>query len=352
MAKYLMINGSLSRGIDAARVGACFMVVLLHAASLETFTLGAASWAGPYYDAFSRSCVPIFLMISGALLLDKQDTLAVYVRKRLLRVLPALLFWSLFYMAWNSWNGQSYGQPLQWLLHLVRGPVVDHLWYLYAIVGIYLFVPYLRHIWQASSTPEKHLFLLLWLLISAWPIARYVLGIQTDLIDTWQLGAFFGYFGYLFLGAYLRQLAEPAFAADTVSWRGAAISAALFVAFSLLTVAATYMYAHHHSQFSVVFYDYLSPLVVGASVCAFYLLCWAGAAAHRWAPVLKQLADCTLGVYCVHVVVLDMMGSTVAWPGYGKAAWFSIPLTAVLVFVVSLAAMLVLRRASFWRRVT
>ncbi len=347
-----MINGSLSRGIDAARVGACFMVVLLHAASIETYSLDLASWARPFYDAFSRSCVPIFLMISGALLLGKHDSLTVYMRKRLLRVLPPLLFWSLFYMTWNSWNGLSYGQPLQWLLHVVRGPVVAHLWYLYAIVGIYLFVPYLRHIWQASSNSEKNLFLVLWLLVSAWPIAQHILGMQTDLIDTWQVGSFFGYFGYLFLGAYLRQLAEPAFTANTMARGGVVISIALFMAFSLLTFAATYMYARQHSQFSLVFYDYLSPLVVGASICACYLLCWAGAVAHRLGPVLKQLADCTLGIYCVHVVVLDIIADIVDLSGSGKAAWLSIPLTAIVVFAISLIAMLVLRRTSIWRRVT
>ncbi|MBP6018262.1 MAG: acyltransferase family protein [Burkholderiaceae bacterium] len=352
MAKYLMINGSLSRGMDAARIGGCFMVVLLHAASLETYSLNEPSWAGPFYDAFSRSCVPIFLMISGALLLGKPDTLVVYLRKRLLRVVPPLLFWSLFYMAWNSWNGQSYGLPLQWLLHVVRGPVAAHLWYLYAIVGIYLFVPYLRHIWQASSSSEKNLFLLLWLLVSAWPIAQYVLGMQTDLIDTWQLGSFFGYFGYLFLGAYLRQLAEPAFAAGTTSWRGMVISAVLFVAFNMLTLVATYMYARQQSQFSLVFYDYLSPLVVGASICACYLLCWAGAAVHRLGPILKQLADCALGVYCMHVVVLDIVGDIAGLPKQGSAAWLSIPFTAILVFVISVISMLMLRRVSLWRRVT
>lgn len=352
MAKCRMINGSLSRGIDAARIGACFMVVLLHAASLETYTLGDPSWARPYYDAFSRSSVPIFLMISGALLLYKQDTLAVFLRKRLLRVVPPLLFWSVFYMVWNWWQGQSYGQPLKWLWHIFSSPVAEHLWYLYAIVGIYLFVPYLRHIWQRSSYAEKKLFLLLWLLVSAWPIAARGLEIHVDLIDTWQLGSFFGYFGYFFLGAYLRQLAEPAFKAGIVSWRGIAIASLFFVVFGLLTLAATYWHSHQQGQFSVLFYDYLSPFVVGASVCACYVLCWAGAVAQRFSPSLKQLADCTFGVYCAHVVVLDIVGGVTGLAGPGSAAWLHIPFTAMLVFIITLATMLVLRRAKAWHYLT
>ncbi|NYT65978.1 acyltransferase family protein [Alcaligenaceae bacterium] len=349
-----MINSRFSRGIDVARVGACLMVVLLHAASIETYSLDAVSWASPFYDAFSRSSVPIFLMISGALLLGKQEELAVYMRKRSLRILPVLLFWSVFYMAWNSWHGQSYGQPLQWLLHVVRGPVVAHLWYLYAIVGIYLFVPYLRHIWRASSGSEQKMFLLIWLLVSAWPIAQYLLNIQTDIIDTWQLGSFFGYFGYLFLGAYLRQWVESECAVSAASGRGIAIGIALFVIFSLLTFAAAYLYARQHHYLGLIFYDYLSPLVVAASICACYVLYWAGAATpNGLGPALKQLANCTLGVYCVHVVVLDLVVENIVdMSVISQYAWLSIPFTAILVFVISVMLILVLRRVSFWRYVT
>src|SRR3546814_9769770 len=73
----------------------------------------------------------------------------------LARILPPLLFWSLFYMTWNTLKGEQYGPWYDWLRTLAQGPVVFHLWYLYAIVGIYLFVPFLRAIWNAAQPTEK-----------------------------------------------------------------------------------------------------------------------------------------------------------------------------------------------------
>lgn len=347
-----MVDSSFSRAVDVARVGASGMVVLLHVAAVDFHELGQQWWASNFYDAFTRSCVPIFLMISGALLLHKQEALPVFLSKRLWRVVPPLVFWSAFYMAWNSWNGEAYGTPVQWLLRWLSGPVTFHLWYLYAIVGIYLFVPFLRHMWQACSMAEKRLFLVIWLLVSAWPIVQEVLVSDVDAIDTWQLGAFFGYTGYLFLGAYVRDAIAPLLKREPLAWAPIVISALGFVVFSVLTMVATYVYSRQLNQPDPLFYDYLSPLVVGATVCAFYLLACLGAWAQRAAPIFQQLAACALGVYCVHIFVLDIVRTLTGLPGTGPSSWWTIPSTAVVVFFISLFSIMGLRRFSFWRKVT
>src|SRR3546814_10576210 len=97
----------LFRSMDTARIGACFMVVVLHVAAMNFGVFDNQWWASNFYDSLTRSCVPVFLMISGVLLLGKQETLAVFFRKRFARILPPLLFWSLFYMSWNTWRGRS-----------------------------------------------------------------------------------------------------------------------------------------------------------------------------------------------------------------------------------------------------
>src|SRR5690554_6570471 len=191
---------SFSRGIDVARIGACFMVVLLHVAAVEFHEFDDRWWASNFYDSFTRACVPIFLMITGVLLLNRQEDLPAFFRKRYRRILPPLLFWSLFYLGWYSWQGEDYGGLWGGIRSMLHGPVAFHLWYLYAIVGIYLFVPFLRHIWQSCSRAEQHLYLVLWAAVSAWPIVGRLLGTDVDILNTYELGAFFGLLGYLFLG--------------------------------------------------------------------------------------------------------------------------------------------------------
>jgi surface polysaccharide O-acyltransferase-like enzyme len=343
-----MAKGSFSTAMDATRVGACFMVVLLHVSAMNFGTLDDHWWASNVYDSLTRSCVPVFLMISGVLLLGKHEALSVFFRKRFSRILPPLLFWSLFYMASNAWQGKDYGAWPEWVRRLASGPVEFHLWYLYAIVGIYLFVPFLRRIWSASSPGEKKAYLALWVLASAWPTVRAALGIDVDLRHTYDLGSFFGLAGYLFLGAYVHEMSGRHVDREWYWWA----NLALYLFFSVLIMTATYLYSKQSGSPQTLFYDYLSPLVMASSVCVFNVLYGLGARSVPHAGLLRKISACTLGIYCVHVFVLHQVESATGLVGTDSSAWWAIPAMAAVVFAVSLAVVLPLRRLKPFALVT
>ena len=335
-----MVKNNFSAGMDAARIGACFMVIVLHVAAVNFDVFDERWWAANFYDSLTRSCVPVFLMISGVLLLDRQEAIPVFFRKRFGRILPPLLFWSLFYMAWNTSQGEQYGAWDGWIRTLASGPVAFHLWYLYAIVGIYLFVPFLRNIWAGSTPQEKRLYLVFWMLVSAWPIARAVFDIEADVLQTYELGSFFGLVGYLFLGAYVfenyRQKIEKG-----QNW---AANVGLFMVFSVLTMTATFAYSVHENAPDPLFYDYLSPFVMGAAVCAFNVLYGLGARFGPRSAGLKTISACTLGIYCIHIFVMNRVQAWIGLPDSGASSWWSIPVMASFIFLISLGVILFLRR--------
>jgi len=337
-----------STAMDTARVGACFMVVLLHVAAVNFNVFDEQWWASNFYDALTRSCVPLFLMITGVLLLRRQEPMPEFFKKRFMRVLPPLLFWSLFYMAWNTWNGEHYGAALEWMKALANGPVVFHLWYLYAIVGIYLFVPFLRSIWNGARPGEKRLYLAIWAAVSAWPTVGAVLEIEADPLRVYGVGPFVGLAGYLFLGAYVQEAwAKQADKRRYWSW-----SLCLFLVFSTLTMAATYLYSLHTGEPDALFYDYLSPFVLASSVCAFNVLYGLGTKAQDFSGPIRGVAACTLGVYCVHIFVLNLLEETTGLMGGGVSSWWAIPATAACVFSLSLLAVMLLRRLKPFEYVT
>ncbi len=59
--------------IDMLRVVACIFVVMIHSsATYVVKDIGSFNfWIGNFLDSISRSGVPIFIMISGALMLDE-----------------------------------------------------------------------------------------------------------------------------------------------------------------------------------------------------------------------------------------------------------------------------------------
>ena len=154
--------------INNARILACFVVVLLHvSAGVVTGiqnTDSAYWWIGNVFDSLSRWCIPVFVMISGMLLLDKakDEPLRVFYRKRLSRILVPLLFWTLFYLLFRYFGEPLvHGKPVSILTlagSVLNGVPYAHLWYLYMLVGLYLLVPFLRKIaWH--STRNELLFL-------------------------------------------------------------------------------------------------------------------------------------------------------------------------------------------------
>ncbi len=90
--------------VDLLRVFACFFVVLAHAC--DPFVAGSdpdAFLAGAVYGTLCRVSVPLFMMISGVLLMPTPMRLKEFYSRRLSRVLSPFIFWGvvtpfLFYL--------------------------------------------------------------------------------------------------------------------------------------------------------------------------------------------------------------------------------------------------------------
>lgn len=59
-------------------------------------------WISNVYDSISRWGVPVFVMVSGALLLDtsKQEGILTFYKKRLSKIFIPIIFWTAFYLFW------------------------------------------------------------------------------------------------------------------------------------------------------------------------------------------------------------------------------------------------------------
>ncbi|WP_415186318.1 acyltransferase family protein [Shimwellia blattae] len=95
------------------RILSIFAVIVLHQASAFSLYENTSLewWVVDFYNSFARWCVPVFIMLSGYLLLHKEEGFYVFYRKRLSRILIPLIFWSFFYLLWNftihyfKWGG-------------------------------------------------------------------------------------------------------------------------------------------------------------------------------------------------------------------------------------------------------
>ena len=210
---------------DYLRLFAMLGVILMHEASgllRSELTLG---WFGAdLLTSLAFTAVPLFFMMSGALLLSRDETtdLDRLWKKRLPKLLVPLLFWSVISVLWLWHTGAKTLEEIpDAIASALKDPVSVHLWYLYTLAGFYLLSPLLRRMVQALDRRLSRYLLLLMAAVVVLDIVRpLVPGKYADLFN-WRIARQLKYFdGHIFaflLGYYLhrteRRFPTPALAA-------------------------------------------------------------------------------------------------------------------------------------------
>ena len=151
---------------DWLRLFAMLAVIFMHAVSSFLHSPVTPGWhAANLLTALSFTAVPLFFMMSGALLLSDERTVDVkwILRRRLPRILAPLALFSLLAVLWLWYRDGPTGKPMILsLLKGLNGPVYVHLWYLYTLAGLYLISPLLyRMVHALDAKLERYLLALI-----------------------------------------------------------------------------------------------------------------------------------------------------------------------------------------------
>ncbi|MDQ8033804.1 MAG: acyltransferase family protein [Bordetella sp.] len=323
--------------LDAARWLAALAVVLLHSAASivsEPANYGSNAWlAANLYDSAARWCVPVFVMVSGALLLDgsrPQDARLFYSR-RVARICAPLLFWTLFYLLWRTgldWWDDGRVDVSFWPRKVASGEPYYHLWYLYMIVGLYLFAPLVRALYLRSSVPARRLWVVGILGVAILDaLYRQALQAPPGFFLTW----FLPYLGYFVAG---RMIFDGELRIPRPGW-------VLAAAVAVTAWGVTHFSSTH--GLNLYFYDYFSVTVPVMSLAAFQCI------VSSRLPPLRNLAPLTFGVYLIHPIFLDVAHRAGALSRISAQPWH-VPVLAAMVFALSLAASWAMRGNKLTRK--
>lgn len=348
--------------LDVLRLFAIFMVICIHCSDPFNVSPEARSnpefnrW-GSIYGSFLRPCVPLFVMITGILLLPVKMSFEDFYKKRLLRIAFPFLLWSVLYNLFPWITGvlglpqtlisdvfayapadasQSFADaarnialiPFQFNVYTVP------MWYLYMLIGLYLYMPFFSLWVERATVKQKRIFLGLWCLTLFLPYAYSFLSPNLLGISAWNsfgtLYYFAGFNGYLLLGHYL--------ANDVREWNWAktlAVTLPMFVAGYIVTYTGFKAITANpdcSEQEMELFFLYCSPNVALMTAALFLVVRKIKIKSDKLISLLANITKCGLGIYMAHYFVVGL--------GYALADAMAIPVslripvTAVIAFAI------------------
>ena len=134
--------------LDILRIFAIFMVVATHTLFLKDYVQKEIITTTLF--TIVPTCVPIFVMISGALLLPGTEGVLTFYKKRFAKILPAWTFWVTFYILFEHALGIHLipeGNPFVFVVQ----KFLSRLWFLPLIFYLYLVTPWLRAVANKSK---------------------------------------------------------------------------------------------------------------------------------------------------------------------------------------------------------
>lgn len=282
--------------LDAIRSLALFLIVLVHVTASGFYTFSPAWKAVVAYGSAGRMGVPLFFMVSGALLLPRESTVQITMR-RIRKIGIPLVFWSVCYLLWLQGRASM---SYHWAVDILSGPVAIHLWFLYTMMGAYLFIPMFSAFHRYGSTGNSMLA------IAAWFVGASALSIVPTICGR----SFFGvdlsfmplYAGYVFLGAFLAN--QPIFNKRDLAFPSFFVTCVCVAA----TAFFTWKWSLATGKPSELFYAYSSPTVsVGSAALFIAVRClFAGfdAMPAALSSGITWFASCTFGIYLSHLMLL------------------------------------------------
>ena len=153
------------RYIEYLRVISMLAVVMIHicTTAMTDFSDGVGTYKGAIFVSVTNLlhfAVPVFFMISGALLLNpkKEMTLEKLLKKYLLKYACVILIFC-WAFAWLEIVFDRRDVRLayfsQSFLDMLQGKTWAHMWYMYALLGVMLILPLLR--WTARMAKGKEI---------------------------------------------------------------------------------------------------------------------------------------------------------------------------------------------------
>lgn len=283
--------------IEIIRIIACFMVIINHVNGLilanDTFSNSTFYCIG---FSLCKIGVPLFLMITGSLILEKEyDYKKVF--KCIFKVLIPVIGISLFLSIKN--NGFNNFNIFYFFRDLVKEPYIVPYWYIYALVGIYLAIPFLQKMIKNFKNKDYFIFILIFLFIPSfiYSLSSYL---NISISNNFKLAFFPIIIAIVVCGNFISKI--------KLDKKYFILSIFSFLIAYILMFISMYIPYLNTKKISFTLDSWNSFPVLIMSISVYYIIRYLfenKKINNKIKNIVCKIGSCTFGIYLIHTLCYD-----------------------------------------------
>lgn len=293
--------------LDILRIMAAFLVIFNHLPGYKLYSVsgGLKQVFYLFLTMITRMNTPLFMMISGALLIDKEENYVTLFKKRILRFLIVIvvansIIWFLYF-------------PIdlkKLFLGIVGGKIQGSYWYLYSYLGMLFCLPFIRKMAKNLATNDFWFMLIVhFIYVSIIPCINFFLEFNGDVI---QLSSNFNVLLMIESSIFYPLMGYWLSIVDLEKVNRKIIIGTIVVTLMGITIESAFtVYEGHTSEYTqhyVMLFDYL------VAICCFIIVrkIFSYISVSRNAEnVLALLGSVTFGVYLFDPMIKKYLYSVI-----------------------------------------
>lgn len=331
---------------DIIRIVACLLVILNHTIGVfDKFNVIALSkWVVADLLFFiCKTAVPLFLMLSGALLLGKEESYKKFIIHKVIKTIFILITWSIIYKFTYALILDhriiSITESMISIKEFITEPVSVHFWYLYMLIGIYLMTPFIRKMIHNFSQKDYIVFLSLWIIFACLiPFINIIHPLNYS--GYFQVPIFTGYIGYYIGGYFL----------DNIKLNKSTLISSIFTFTLGLLISTTFTYKLSlidNKTSRALDAAILFPIAI-SSFALFILIKQLVIIIKEKLSIKPQIINTitnisskTFGIYLIHMIVISIFKKTLIYKKFFMEYHYSISDTLIFDLVIFILCFLI-----------
>ncbi|MBQ6100170.1 MAG: acyltransferase [Methanobrevibacter sp.] len=350
---------------DFLRALAIIGIIFCHASTqFVVLDIGSVNfYFSAFFDCFRDFCVPAFVMLSGALLIGKKDSLISFFKKRLSRIFIPFLFWYVIYVIYSFFK-IKHNIDLNNALNIFlgkSGTLGVAFWFIWMIIIVYLAIFAINKIIEFGDRKTegfKDKFLKILTVLSLVYIILYQFNFLPDAIYKQILGYYISFISYAIIGYFI---ANNDFIQKRIDSTKLALITLILFAFSYIYYIINFVVAKSLIYNHFMYLSYFNISILFISICFFLMFKYSSETQFfkklensKYGDMVIELSKYSYGIYLAHYVVLfelkrfvyfnigsNYMNSIIAIPAY-----------VLVTLAITVAILWVLNRIPYINRIS